>query len=104
MNAGSVRTRTVASAVYNMSVQASHFISANIYQPHDAPFYHHGNKVLLGFIVADIVIIWLAKAWYVLRNKSRDKVWNAWTEEEKAHYLATTKDQGNKRLDFRFLH
>ncbi|KAL1406737.1 hypothetical protein Q8F55_006141 [Vanrija albida] len=103
-NAGSVRTRTVASAVYNMTVQAGHFISSNIYQPHDAPFYHHGNKVLLGFIAADIVLFWLAKAWYIWRNKSRDKIWNAWTEEEKAHYLATTKDQGNKRLDFRFLH
>jgi hypothetical protein len=26
------------------------------------------------------------------------------TAEEKQHYLATTTDKGNKRLDFRFAH
>jgi hypothetical protein len=33
MNAGSVRTRTVASSVYNMAVQAASLIASNIYQP-----------------------------------------------------------------------
>lgn len=32
-NAGSVRTRTVASSVYNMAVQAGSLIASNIYQP-----------------------------------------------------------------------
>jgi hypothetical protein len=31
-NAGSVRTRTVASSVYNMSVQASSLIASNVYR------------------------------------------------------------------------
>jgi hypothetical protein len=37
MNAGSVRTRTVASSVYNMAVQAASLIASNIYQPSTCP-------------------------------------------------------------------
>ncbi|AAW42552.2 transporter, putative [Cryptococcus deneoformans JEC21] len=104
MNAGSVRTRTVASSVYNMFVQASALIASNVYQPSDAPYYHKGNRVLIGISVASIVICWLAKAWYIWRNKQRAKIWDSWTVQQKEEYLATTKDSGNKRLDFRFLH
>lgn len=104
MNSGSVRTRTVASSLYNMFVQASSLVASNVYQPSDAPYYHKGNRVLLGIIAANIVLFWFAKAWYILRNKQRDKVWDSMTTAEKEHYLSTTKDLGNKRLDFRFLH
>lgn len=45
-----------------------------------------------------------AKCFYVTVNKSRAKVWEAMSREEKEHYLSTTKDEGNKRLDFRFAH
>ncbi len=52
----------------------------------------------------NIVLYALVKAYYVWRNKSRDKKWDAMTVEERLHYLATTTDEGNKRLDFRFHH
>ncbi|KAL1406516.1 hypothetical protein Q8F55_008220 [Vanrija albida] len=104
MNAGSVRTRTVASSLYNMFVQASSLIASNIYQPSDAPFYHKGNRGLLGIISANLVLFWVAKAWYIYRNKQRANKWNSWSREEKRHYIATTTDKGNKRVDFRFLH
>ncbi|RMD44537.1 hypothetical protein DV735_g558, partial [Chaetothyriales sp. CBS 134920] len=42
------------------------------------------------------------QVYYTLRNRSRDRKWNAMTEEQRAEYLATTTDEGNKRLDFRF--
>lgn len=103
-NSGSVRTRTVASSVYNMFVQAATLVGSNVYQPTDAPFYHKGNRVLLGIISANILLWWFAKAWYVWRNSQREKIWNAWSTEEKETYLATTTDKGNKRLDFRFKH
>ncbi|ODN83951.1 hypothetical protein L198_07650 [Cryptococcus wingfieldii CBS 7118] len=104
MNAGSVRTRTVSSSLYNMFVQAASLIASNIYQPSDAPYYHNGNKILIGLSVASIALFVFAKLWYVWRNKQRDKVWDTWTVAEKAEYLATTSDKGNKRLDFRFQH
>lgn len=52
----------------------------------------------------NIVLYSLVKTYYVLRNRYRDKKWNAMTPEERLHYLATTTDEGNKRLDFRFQH
>jgi|TARA_R110002003_G_scaffold214_44_gene16372 hypothetical protein len=45
-----------------------------------------------------------AKIFYVRVNANREKKWNAMSQEEKQHYLATTTDKGNKRLDFRFAH
>lgn len=70
----------------------------------DAPRYRRGNRVLIGLVVSNIALYLLTKMYYVWRNQSRDKKWNAMTDDEKAHYVATTKDEGNKRLDFRFAH
>jgi hypothetical protein len=46
----------------------------------------------------------LTKMYYVLRNRRRDRIWNAMTEAQQLQYIARTKDQGNQRLDFRFAH
>jgi hypothetical protein len=40
--------------------------------------------------------------YYRGRNKSRERKWSAMSKEEQVNYLATTKDEGNRRLDFRF--
>lgn len=103
-NAGSVRTRTVASALYNMCVQASNIIATNIYREDDKPLYRRGNKVLIGICAANFLLFAGAKIFYVRVNKKREEVWNGMSREEKDHYLATTEDKGNKRLDFRFAH
>ncbi|WWC72811.1 uncharacterized protein I206_106775 [Kwoniella pini CBS 10737] len=102
-NSGTIRTRTVSASLYNMFVQVSKIIGANIYQASDKPRYHKGNRALLGIICYNLIILypgtWL---FYRFINKRRDAVWNKMTTEERAEYLATTKDEGNKRLDFRF--
>ncbi|KAF2826090.1 MFS general substrate transporter [Ophiobolus disseminans] len=103
-NAGTVRTRTVASALYNMSVQASSIVASNIYRNDDKPVYRRGNRVLIGICVYNIFIFVGAKLFYIRINAKREKTWNAMTQQEKQHYLATTTDKGNKRLDFRFAH
>lgn len=36
--------------------------------------------------------------------RRRAKQWDAMSKEERDHYLSTTTDKGNKRLDFRFSH
>lgn len=64
-------------------------------------------------------LVWL---FYRTVNKRREQIWTGWTEEvsqmvwfslfctslisvkERQDYLKTTKDQGNKRLDFRFVY
>ncbi|KAH8547517.1 transporter-like protein [Umbelopsis sp. PMI_123] len=104
INSNTVRTRTVSAAVYNMMVQLGNLISSNIYRTNDGPLYRTGNKVLIGICVFDIFLFLGVKAYYIWRNKSKAKIWDAMTPDEKANYLATTTDSGNKRLDFRFHH
>ncbi|KAJ5463727.1 hypothetical protein N7475_008671 [Penicillium sp. IBT 31633x] len=103
-NAGSVRTRTVGSAVYNMLAQVGGIISSNIYRSDDQPFYRKGNKILLAILGWNVVMTIFVKFYYIRKNKSRERIWNAMSPEQKHDYLRTTKDEGNKRLDFRFAH
>jgi len=72
-NAGTVRTRTVASAFYNMCVQASSIIGSNIYREKDKPLYRTGNKVLIGICVYNFVLFIGAKLFYVHVNRQREK-------------------------------
>ncbi|USP81317.1 hypothetical protein yc1106_08591 [Curvularia clavata] len=103
-NAGTVRTRTVASAIYNMTVQASSIIAQNIYREDDKPLYRRGNKVLIAICAYNFALFIGAKIFYMIVNKKREAVWSSMSLEDKETYLATTKDRGNKRLDFRFAH
>ncbi|KAL1866977.1 hypothetical protein VTK73DRAFT_4446 [Phialemonium thermophilum] len=103
-NSNSVRLRTVSAAVYNMMCQAGGITSSNIYRADDAPRYRRGNRALVAMVVTNIGIYSLTKVYYIWRNKSRDRIWNAMSEDEKRTYLETTTDKGNKRLDFRFAH
>ena len=75
-----------------------------IYRADDAPFYRRGNKIILGLISWNFVLIIAIKYYYVWRNAQRDKIWNAMSQQERDDYLANTTDTGSKRLDFRFAH
>ncbi|KAH2906373.1 hypothetical protein KXV75_007675 [Aspergillus fumigatus] len=103
-NSNSVRTRTIAAALYNMSSQTSQIIGSNIYHDSDAPRYIAGNRTLLIIICTNIVLYALTKLYYVMQNRRRDMKWQAMTEDQRVDYVATTQDQGNRRLDFRFAH
>ena len=87
-----------------MCVQTSGIIAANIYQADDAPRYKRGNHILLSILVLNIFLYLGTKLYYVKRNSYRERVWGAMSAEERLQYLATTSDEGNKRLDFRFTH
>lgn len=103
-NSGSVRTRSVSAALYNMMVQCGNVIAFNIYRADDKPLYHRGNTVLFGLNILSIVLFLIAKAYYVWKNRVRERKWNAMTKEQRQDYLDNTTDEGNKRLDFRFAH
>ena len=90
-NAGSVRTRTVASAFYNMMCQLSNIISSNvrreiilivfvsklgandrgrqIYRDKDKPLYRFGNKALAIVASYNILLFIAVKLYYVWRNR-----------------------------------
>jgi hypothetical protein len=103
-NSNSVRTRAVSAAFYNMFVQSGNIIATNIYRDDDQPLYRRGNKILLGICVFNVFLFYAVKAFYIWRNQVRERQWNAMTKEEQEDYVISTKDEGMKRLDFRFVH
>ncbi|KAL5416505.1 hypothetical protein PMIN03_002050 [Paraphaeosphaeria minitans] len=103
-NSNSVRTRAISAAFYNMFVQSGNIIASNIYRNDDQPLYRRGNKILLAICSFNLVLFFLVKAFYIWRNKVRDGQWDSMTKEEQDNYIVGTKDEGMKRLDFRFVH
>ncbi|KAI1260642.1 major facilitator superfamily transporter [Xylariaceae sp. FL1019] len=102
-NAGSVQQRTVSAAIYNIWVQVSAIIGANVYQPGDSPRYFKANKGLVVLCIYLVVVQYPGTYWYYRRrNAQKAKVWDAMTAAEQDEYRKTTTDIGNKRLDFRF--
>ncbi|PCH38856.1 MFS general substrate transporter [Wolfiporia cocos MD-104 SS10] len=100
-NSGSVRTRSISASIYNMMCQLGSLIASNIYRSNDAPYYHRGNRVLLGLSVLNAALILATKAWYTWRNARRMRVWDTMTSEQKDKYLESTKAMGNKRYAYR---
>ncbi|KAF8512045.1 allantoate permease [Gautieria morchelliformis] len=102
-NAGGVASRTVNASLYNMFVQASSVISANIYRADDAPRYQRGNRALIIVCCVNLLVLYPGtRMYYKWRNSQRDARWSAMSPQEKAQYLSTTTDQASRRLDFRF--
>lgn len=64
-----------------MCVQFGNIIGNNIYRADDEPKYRRGNTVLLTINILGILLFLLTKAYYVYRNKERDRIWAAMTEE-----------------------
>ncbi|KAF5024515.1 hypothetical protein F66182_3455 [Fusarium sp. NRRL 66182] len=81
-------------------IQSDGIIASNVYRRDDAPRYREGNKNLLAIIAMNITMYILTRMYYIWRNASRDKIWNAMDNDQRKNYLETTKDEGNKRLDF----
>jgi hypothetical protein len=62
-------------------VQLGSIISANIYQVTDKPLYRHGNRALIGINVLAILLFLFAKVYYIVKNRTREKKWQAMTPE-----------------------
>ncbi|KAI1058714.1 hypothetical protein LB507_003726 [Fusarium sp. FIESC RH6] len=103
-NSNSVRTRAISAALYNMTVQSGNIAASNIFREDDQPLYRRGNRVILGITSANIILFYLVKYFYIWRNQVRDRTWNAMTKEQQQDYILNTTDEGQQRLDFRFVH
>ncbi|KAJ4134854.1 hypothetical protein NW768_004463 [Fusarium equiseti] len=103
-NSNSVRTRAISAALYNMTVQSGNIAASNIFREDDQPLYRRGNRVILGITSANIILFYLVKYFYIWRNQVRERTWNALTKEQQQDYLLNTTDEGQQRLDFRFVH
>jgi len=106
-NSFNVKKRALTAATYNVIVQIGSLIGSQIYRADDAPYYHRGNKVLISFCVGALAVLIGQNLWLRLLNKRKERVWDAMSEGEKARYQADTKareQEGNKRLDFKFVY
>ncbi|KAI0800679.1 MFS general substrate transporter [Fomes fomentarius] len=119
-NSYAVGTRTVSASIYNMFVQASGIIQANIYRDDDKPLYKRGNRDLIAIAVMNMVLYLFTHLFYTRINKRRDRIWDSWTakasdldcslpmkhltclEKQQQEYLDSKKDEGNAKLNFRF--
>ncbi|CAI4215734.1 unnamed protein product [Parascedosporium putredinis] len=79
-------------------------IGSNIYQSDDRPQYRRANRLLIGITCFNVLFYLLVKAYYIWRNKSKKRQWDAMSEREKRRYLDESRDAGNKRLEFIFAH
>lgn len=85
-----------------MSGQLAGIIGSYIYREDDRPLYRRGNSVLIGIAFWNITLYAGGKIYYVWRNKQRAKLWDAMDEDERRNYVESHREEGNKRLDFRF--
>ncbi|KAK7207116.1 major facilitator superfamily domain-containing protein [Myxozyma melibiosi] len=93
--------RTIAAAWYNIFVQCGKIAGSNIYQAKDKPFYHTGNSALIGIAVANALTAVGVKVLYSYTNKKRSNKLAEMTPEQFEEYQSSTKDKGNRRLDFK---
>jgi hypothetical protein len=82
-----------------------------------------GNRVLISICSMNIVLYIFTFFFYRTINNQRERIWSSWTTkvgdrdiatlnlfgspspsfiQQQTEYLETTKDEGNKRMDFRF--
>ncbi|ORY00048.1 MFS general substrate transporter [Basidiobolus meristosporus CBS 931.73] len=101
-NVAPMGKRSIALAMYIMSVNINGLISSQIYRDDDKPRFHRGNWINIGIASFSILLFLAQRHHYVYLDRKRDRIWNSMTEEERKHYALTTHHVGNDRLDFRF--
>lgn len=65
-----------------MFAQSVMIIGSNIYRDDDKPLYKRGNVDLIGIAFGSLSMIFIARFYYIWRNKSNKKIWNALAFEE----------------------
>ncbi|ORX81465.1 MFS general substrate transporter [Basidiobolus meristosporus CBS 931.73] len=101
-NVAPMGKRSMALAMYIMSVNINGLLSSQIYRDDDKPRFHRGNWINIGLTFFTIILFIAQRYHYIFLNRKREQRWNAMSEEARQEYLDTTKDVGSDRLDFRF--
>ncbi|KAF4781593.1 major facilitator superfamily transporter [Colletotrichum scovillei] len=106
-NTFDVKKRAISAATYNVIVQIGSLAGSQIYRAYDAPYYKRGNTVCVSICAFSLVVFLVHRQVLVLLNKRKARVWDAMSNEERLAYqsdAAAREQDGNKRLDFRFVY
>ncbi|CDH48430.1 mfs general substrate transporter [Lichtheimia corymbifera JMRC:FSU:9682] len=101
-NAAPVGKRALALSMMVGFANLSHVPGAMFYQTWDAPRYYYGNTICIALQSVLAILFLSLRFRYSLTNRWRTYKWERMTQEEKKHYIQTTKAKGSNRLDFRF--
>ncbi|KAI8073277.1 major facilitator superfamily domain-containing protein [Gongronella butleri] len=101
-NLGPFGKRTIALAAVISAANINGVPGALIYQESDAPRYQHGNRICVALHLVTAFLWLLQRTRYKRLNCARQAVWDAMTDAERLHYMETTQDRGNHRLDHRY--
>lgn len=106
-NTFDVKKRAITAATYNVIVQIGSLVGSQIYRSWDSPYYKHGNAVLVAICVLSLCAILVQRQVLIFLNKKKERQWQMMSAEEKAAYQSDSQareNEGNKRLDFRFVY
>ncbi|KAF9897449.1 hypothetical protein BX616_005573 [Lobosporangium transversale] len=94
--------RSIALALYIISVNACDMVSVNLFRDEDAPRFITAFWILFGALLVTIVLFIFQRYHLMWINKRRDEKTKNWTEQDWKNYNETTKDEGDDHLSFRF--
>ncbi|KAK5822416.1 major facilitator superfamily domain-containing protein [Linnemannia elongata] len=101
-NTAPVGKRSIALAMYIISVNACDMVSVNLFRDEDAPRFIRGFWILFGALLLTIVLFIFQRYHLMYINRKRDEKTKDWTSEDWRHYNETTKDEGDDHLSFRY--
>ncbi|KAF9916467.1 hypothetical protein BX616_003679 [Lobosporangium transversale] len=99
-NTAPVGKRTIALAMYIMSVNLTAIVGTSVFRAEDAPRFIKGMWVLFGSLIITISLFIFQRYYLIYINKKRARTTKDWTTDDWKHYNKTTKDVGDERLDF----
>ncbi|KAG0240597.1 hypothetical protein BGX31_001848 [Mortierella sp. GBA43] len=101
-NTAPIGKRSIALAMYIISVNACDMVSVNLFRDEDAPRFIRGFWILFGALLLTIVLFIFQRYHLMWINKKRDEKTKNWTEADWKHYNDTTQDEGDDHLSFRY--
>ncbi|KAG0356950.1 major facilitator superfamily domain-containing protein [Gamsiella multidivaricata] len=99
-NTAPVGKRTIALAMYIISVNITAIAGSNVFRSKDAPRFFTGMWILFGSLIITILLFIFQRYHFIYLNKKRASITKGWTADDWRHYNETTKDVGDDRLDF----
>ncbi|KAG0202765.1 hypothetical protein BGX28_004808 [Mortierella sp. GBA30] len=99
-NTAPVGKRTIALAMYIISVNITAIAGSNVFRANNAPRFITGMWILFGSLLITISLFIFQRFHLKYINEKRAKITRDWTTQDWRHYDETTKDIGDDRLDF----